>query len=78
MFSNFFILFFMEPRIKLHLLYKAGRPRSNTFRVLSKNYIPTAILYPVKTFTHEGKQIKDIFRQSLKNLTSHVPFLRKH
>lgn len=50
----------------------------NTCRVLSKNYIQTAILYPAKTFNHHGKQMKDTFRQCLKKLTSQVPYQRKY
>lgn len=37
------------------------------FRVLSRNYIQTAILYPTKTFNHQGNQKKDTFRKCLKN-----------
>lgn len=49
------------------------------YRVLSKNDIRTAIVYPVKTFNHEQKQIKDIFQtMSRKMRLLNVPFLRKY
>lgn len=39
-------------------------------RVLHKNWVQIAILYPGKAFNDEWKQIKHIFRQLLKKLAS--------